>query len=139
MTTRETLAEIRSLIRERDKKQSYIDRLWETATNISPVLDGMPHGGDTSTKVERYSIERADKAAELNDIKMQLSLYSKEIKKEIMRIKDERNRDALGLRYIECLTVKEVADRMSYNRESMYKILQQAEAELQGDRCYSEV
>lgn len=136
MNIRETLKEIRDLITKRDTKQAYIDRLMMSATNISPVLDGMPHGGGGSTtKIEHYSVECADKESELNDIKQQLELYSKDVKREIERVKDERYRDALKLRYIECMSVKEVAECMHYDRKSMYRILWQAEYSMIDKTC----
>ena len=128
MTVQQTLAEMRHLMKQRGRLQDDISRAMALATNASPVLSKMPKQKKVSEKVAVFGTYCADLQAQIDNINHKLVLFQADVVSAITAIPVGSEKQALSLRYIELLPVRQVAKRMNYEREAMYLLLRKSES-----------
>ena len=128
MKTAETLSEMRYLMGKRIDLQGKLERAQSAATSTGGIGDGMPRPSNVDPKVERYGIYIAELTTKINNIDQILRLYADDIAPALSRVSDPRDAQVLKMRYIERKPAREIAQDMSYTRESMLRILRNAEA-----------
>jgi len=128
LTARETLAEMRHLMRERTELLEKLARAESAATTSGGLGDGMPRPTSVDPKVERYGLYIAELRGKLDNNARKLKMYSIDVCPMLARITDPRDAEALRLRYVEHMPASGVAKRMNYNRTAMLRIIKNAEA-----------
>jgi hypothetical protein len=130
MTIAETLAEMRELMRKRSNLQDRITRAESAATSASVSLDGMPKSPSGESRLERCALYLADLRAEMEQIDRKLAIYTEDIRRALPRVRDTRDSEILRMRYVEHLPVRQIAERMNYERKWLYGLLRKAESEI---------
>jgi len=115
------------LNRVRDNKDAYIrlltkvEELETLATRITPVLSDMPKGGSSIID---------DKWAKLIDYKAKLASKlgeylcdCAELEKELECIRNPRIRTAMKYRYIDCMKIEDIADKLEVDLRYVYRLL----------------
>lgn len=94
-----------------------------------PKIDGMPHSssaGDGSDMIVKY----LDTKANYEKLYAQLAIKVQEVEKAMEAKLDSRERQAIRYRYIQALSISEVADKMAYTERQVHRILRDAEDKL---------
>lgn len=97
-----------------------VTELEAQATNITPRLTGMPRSGNADAQARWACI-----ADETDRLYKQLQYYFDQIHKVeefIDRIPDDRHREVLKLRYIDCLKWAQVSQRLSYEYRHVLRL-----------------
>lgn len=87
------------------------DQLWALATNITPEMTGMPHGGGVSDKVGNIAVKLADLARETNDLVDHFVDYKASVVATLEKLPPNEY-GALHRHYIQYMTWEEVAADM---------------------------
>lgn len=130
MTAKEYLNDIRKMDLEIKTLQDQIVKLRQNAEGLKAMeLSDMPRGGKSK--------DLADYVAELADLQMKCVSYITNLveKKDkamdcIMQIDGSELRNVLLLRYIQCLSWDEIADRMQYSIRTIFSLHGSALSEL---------
>lgn len=127
MTIPAALAEMRELMKKRGEMERAYERAMSIASSTAGKCDGMPRSSGGAPKVEKCGTYLADLQTDIDRINAKLELYREDVRRAIEAIPDSRDRAALRYRYIDLLPVRKVFRQMGYERESMYKIIKDAE------------
>lgn len=96
-----------------DEDKEVLRSLREKASgSSSPSLSGMPHTPGVSDKVGNFAAEIADMEAEICRKEMQAEEEKHRLLDKINTISDSRTRTIFRLRFVRCLSWKEVAGMM---------------------------
>lgn len=93
------------LLQDEEILASLRDKAYPGAQNLS----GMPHSSDVWDKVGDLAIEIADMEDDIARLKFQIGVQELAVKEFINQILDPRIRTVFRLRFIRCLSWKEVA------------------------------
>jgi len=127
MTIQQTLAEMRHLMAERSRLQDDLSRAMDIATSTGSIAENTPKGKRISEKVAKYGTYCADLKVRMDTINQKLALYRQDVCHAINAVPVGSEKQALTLRYIELMTVRQIAKQMNYERQSMYCLIQKAE------------
>jgi hypothetical protein len=128
MTIPETLAEMRHLMRTKDTLQERLVRAESAATTSGGIGDGMPRAASTAPTVAQYGLYIADLRADIDRIDRKLAMYAEDLQPVIARVTDARDAEVLRRRYVEHQPARKIAQAMRYTRESILRIIRNAEA-----------
>lgn len=106
------------------------DQLWDLATNITPVMSGMPHGGGVSDKVGNLAAKLADLARETNDL---IDMYI-DHKANVIQTLEKLPAKEFGVLhriYVQHMTMGECASDMGYSTVQIWRIKRLAMLHLQ--------
>lgn len=92
-----------------EKAHEMIDSLRSAAFPGGQKLDGMPHASGIKDKVGDLAIEIADMDARIEFLEEEIDKVKEPIIKYINAIDDDQTRLVFRLRFIRCLTWREVA------------------------------
>jgi hypothetical protein len=123
-----TLQELNRNIRVHDElTQDYelLESLRAKASPSSPNLDSMPHGTGVSDKVATLAIAITDIEYQINRLTAESKDLTEKVEMYLGEVRSTKVRTAMRLRYISCLSWKEVADTMGrfYTAESAQKMV----------------
>ncbi len=127
MTVRQTLAEMRGLMKKRGELVMDLERARNAGEGTGGKLDGMPKAAMLESKVERYGTYCAELSQQIDTIDKKLALYRDDVRPSIEAVPMGSERESMWLRYIEFLPVRQVAKKMHYEREAMYTLLKNVE------------
>lgn len=120
--TAEELNSVRELRKKIRAVESRLQALKTNAENIVPILDGLPHAKTAQSKVERNALKIIESEQELETLRTELIQAKSALADKIMSQVDEPNyQTLLVLRYVECLSFREIARRMHYTLRSVYR------------------
>lgn len=124
MTVKE-LSQLYYLKREVEQDQRRLQELEAKLGVASPTLSGMPQGsGGNNSKVERYAIELAQLKDIIIDKQAQCIKEIARLEQYIAKIDDEIIRVIFTARYIECMSWKEIAEKIGgHNTDESVKKL----------------
>ena len=127
--------ELSKRIRELERQ---IAALCLSRDNIVPVLDGMPHASDLKSKVEKFALQIVENQRVLEDLRVELAQEKLRLVSVITaEFDDPTAQSLLLLRYVSCLSFREIARRMSYGLRHVFKLhdrlLKMAYKETQGN------
>lgn len=97
------------------------------ATKTTTTLTGMPRGSGTSDQTGDGAIMLTIAKDALDKIQEELAAMRAELVPLIERLEDPTLKKAITSRYIEGMSVREVACSMSYSGSQIYRKLKQAE------------
>lgn len=127
MTISDTLSEIRHLLRERSMLEDRIARAESAATSATATLTGMPKSDSGESRIERCALYLAELRAQVEQIDRKLALFGEDVEKALPRVQDARDAEILRMRYVEHLSVREIARKLNYERKWLYDLLRKAE------------
>ena len=115
MAKKEYLLQYKNAQREVDRLINERAKWIARATKVTPTYTGMPHGGNNEDRMQS-AVERIAKVEEeLNTKIVRLVDLRREIETTIQTVGDERLETVLKYRYIDDMTFKQIARKMSYD------------------------
>lgn len=112
--------ELSKRIRELERQMS---ALILSRDNIVPVLDGMPHATEVKSKVERLAVRIVESERELEGLRSEFEQEKTRIANAVMLAFDvPTEQSLLLLRYVSCLSFREIARRMHYGLRYVFKL-----------------
>ncbi len=123
MTAYESLNRVRRdkvLFERLENRVAYLEAL---AERMTPVLSGLPKAVARHGQTDDTWAALADYKKELDIALHQYIIDCSVLEQELNCIKSTRVRAAMLYRYVDLYTVSRIADRMSMNERSVYKLL----------------
>lgn len=122
MTKRE-LKSVLLLKHKISEQESYIETLRLSAEDLVPAPSDMPRSLDIVNRVEKLAIKLVEAENKLAELKVQF-LQAKLIlvEKIFLEVSDPTLQKVVLLRYVECLSYKDIAQRMGYTRRHIYRL-----------------
>lgn len=124
------LRRMRYLMNREPMARLRVERAMSRATKCTTTITDMPRGGCDGSPVERgvSDLEVAKKARAA--IREELRSMRDELRPLIAEVKSPLARTTLEMRYMDGYSVREISYRLNYDRSYIYRILQEAEAEI---------
>lgn len=129
VTKKEFLKRYRAIMGRIEAKMEQIERMENALYPGAQILSGMPgggHAGDGMDKADSVIDKLRTMQKKIFSEIAELDLARDEIIHAIDAIPSETLREVLELRYINMLSWKEVARRMDYTEDNIYKLHQDA-------------
>lgn len=105
------------------KEEQRLNSLRINALNITPILDGLPHAKTAQSKVEKNALKIIESEQELETLRAELIQAKSVLADKIMTQVDEPNyQTLLVLRYVECLSFREIARRMHFVLRNIFTL-----------------
>ena len=121
--TEQELNSVRDLKKRIRDLETRLQTLRLSAENLVPILDGLPHSTEAKSRVEKLALEIVEKESELTALREQIILDKSRLADLILReVKDPALQTLLILRYVECLSFRETARRMSYSLRHVFNV-----------------
>lgn len=112
--------ELSKRIRELERQ---IAALCLNRDNIVPVLDGMPHASEVKSKVEKLALQIVENQRVLENLRVELETEKARLASAILlEFDDPTAQSLLLLRYVSCLSFREIARRMHYGLRHVFKL-----------------
>lgn len=118
---KEYLEQYQNLKRKINRINLQIDEIRLAKMSPSLVLDGMPHGSETSD-LSNYAARLDEKINELMETHKKSGELLVEITDSIKTMSDEREKDVLQFRYVMGWTWDTISNRMDYSRQQVIRI-----------------
>ena len=118
---KEYLEQYQNLKRKINRINLQIDEIRLAKMSPSLVLDGMPHGSETSD-LSNYAAKLDEKINELMETNKKSGELLVEITDSIKAMSDEREKDVLQFRYVMGWTWDTISNRMDYSRQQVIRI-----------------
>lgn len=107
-----------------------VERTRAKATKITTTVTGMPRGTSVGKQVEDGAIRIMEAEKALEARKTELALFKDQLVDELQRVKDERKKYFISLRYLEEMSVPKIAIKESYSESTVYEELKKAERQI---------
>ena len=121
--TAQTINKARELSKRIRELERQIAALCLSRDNIVPVLDGMPHATDIKSKVENLALRIVENQRVLENLRVEFEAEKARVASVIMsELDDPTAQSLLLLRYVSCLSFREIARRMQYGLRHVYKL-----------------
>lgn len=121
------LRRMRFLINRLPMARFRIDQAAAQATRCTAMLTGMPRGGGNASQVERGA-ELLEAAREAHAaISAELYGMRQELLPLLETLDDPLAKTAMRMRYIDGCSVREIAYRISYSEQHIFRVLKNAE------------
>lgn len=112
--------ELSKRIRELERQ---IAALCLNRDNIVPVLDGMPHASEIKSKVEKLALRIVENQRVLDNLRVEFETEKARLVSAILsEFDDPTAQSLLLLRYVSCLSFREIARRMQYGLRHVFKL-----------------
>lgn len=96
------------------------------AGNLVPTLDGLPMARSLDSRVEKLGVKIVDAEAELDRLKAEFDKAAAELFDEIQRrVRSIELVAVLSLRFVSCLSFRQIARRMNYSVRQVFRLNQQ--------------
>lgn len=114
---------VRELKKLLTKEEQRLDALRINAVNIVPILDGLPHAKTAQSRVEKNALKIIESEHEIEHLQTELIRAKTTTLDKIMSKVDEPNHQTLlVLRYVECLSFREIARRMHFVLRNIFNL-----------------
>ena len=131
------LRRMRFLINRLAMARFRVEKAMSQATKCTASLTGMPRGGGVESQVERGLDLRLEAKAALKDIQDELTMMQVQLEPVIDLLTDPLARMAVRLRYIDRYSVREIAYRLNYSEQHIFRVLSNAEKEIEEKLLHS--
>ena len=131
------LRRMRFLINRLPIARFRVEKAMSQATKCTASLTGMPRGGGGESQVERGLDLRLEAKAALKDIQDELTMMQVQLEPVIDLLTDPLARMAVRLRYIDRYSVREIAYRLNYSEQHIFRVLSNAEKEIEEKLLHS--
>lgn len=96
------------------------------AQNLVPTLDGLPTVRSLDSRVEKLTVKVVDAEAELDRLKIEFDKAAAELYDEIQRrVRSIELVAVLSLRFVSCLSFRQIAKRIHYSARQVFRLNQQ--------------
>ena len=121
-----TRAKLKSVLvlREALEREKYqVKTLRECETNLTAMLDGLPHAAPLDSRIERFTLRIMETEKKIADLTAALvsksALLSSALSAEI---KDSLTLSVMTLRYVGCLSLSAIAERLNFSARYINRI-----------------
>lgn len=122
MTKKEFLSQYISAKRRLHQISDEMVEIRAAATRITPVLDGMPSGSDSVSRIQRV-VERLEECAKQLDKEAQtMHAAMREIRQAIATVRDPTLQALLEYRYLNGFTWEQIAVMMHYTYRHVLRL-----------------
>lgn len=112
--TRKELNEVRELRDAIRSIERRLKALREAVSNLTPILDGMPHAQSQTSKVESLSVLILETERELHDFKNRMVSTVGKISQAICRaLLPAQEEEVLLLRYVACMNFRDIQFKLN--------------------------
>lgn len=125
------LSRMRHLINRLPMARFRIDQAAAQATRCTASLTGMPRGGSPCSQVERGAELLADAREAHAAISSELYQLRLELQPMLEQLTEPLEKTAMRMRYIDGVSVREIAYRLSYSEQHIFRVLSTAEKKIQ--------
>ena len=106
--------------------EAELSNLRGLAQNLVPTLDGMPRATTLESRVEKLAVKIIAAEQNLDVLKTELDRLSAELFDEIQRrVKTTQAATVLSLRFVTCLSFRQIARRISYSLRQVFRLNKQ--------------
>jgi len=123
MTAHESLNRVRNRAYEYERLLDKIAHLEALSVRVTPILSGTPKGSSRHGQTDEPWAALADYKKRCEEQLVQYARDCQELEAELGCIRSARVRTAMKYRYIDLYTIAHIADVMSMNERSVYKLL----------------
>ena len=110
-----------------------VDRAMARATRTTALLTGMPRGGGISDPVGS-GVEMLELAREqYRALREELAAMQREAEPLIARLDDSLEETVMRMRYLERLSVREIAYRLNYSERHIFRVAASAEKKVEAE------
>lgn len=121
--TEQELKSVRMLHNKICDLEKHLQSLRLSAENITPIIDGLPHAKSARSRVEKIAVLITEYERELAELQKQIVDAKSSLADKIMcEVTEPTVQALLMLRYVECCTVKEIAQRLNYSVRAVFKM-----------------
>lgn len=100
------------------------------AQNLVPTIDGMPTARSLDSRVERLSVKVVYAERELDRLKSEFDRQAALLFDEIQRrVKTTQAATVVTLRFVTCLSFRQIARRINYSLRQVFRLNQQGVTE----------
>lgn len=124
------LRRMRYLIDREPMARLRVERAMSRAAKCTTILTGMPRGGSSGSPVERGVSDLEAAKETLAAIREELRSMRDELRPLIAAVEPPLARTTFEMRYMDGYSAREISYRLNYDRSYIYRILQEAEAEI---------
>lgn len=119
----EELNAVRSLKMRLAEAQEGLRQTETALANMIPIRDGLPRATPLTSRIERLTVQRLAYLETIDGLSERLKEAATELATRIcLEVPDELGQTLLLLRYVECLSWTQVAERMSYARRHCFRL-----------------
>lgn len=119
----EELNAVRSLKMRLTEAQEGLRRTETALKSMVPIRDGLPRTTPLTSRIERLTVQRLAYLETIDGLSERLKEAAVELATLIcLEVPDELGQTLLLLRYVECLSWSQVAERMSYARRHCFRL-----------------
>lgn len=121
--TEQELNKVRAVKKRIKDLEKKLQTLKMSASNLVPIIDGLPHATQAKSRVERIALMIVDCERELANNRDRLTQAKEELADKVMcEVSEPEWQTLLVLRYVECLPFKDVAHRMFFGLRYVFKL-----------------
>lgn len=119
---------LRKLIRQEERLRWAVRRMEDRATRTTPTYSAAPRVGGNGQQMEENVIRLLMVKEQHELIRAELGQARSELQKKMELIPDGVQRAALGMRYIQGMSIREIMQAMNYSERQVFRILEEAES-----------
>ncbi|HPD89025.1 MAG TPA: hypothetical protein PLU75_06090 [Oscillospiraceae bacterium] len=120
------LEQYRDIEAEIQRQKDEYNRVMTAATRITPVLNGMPRGGNGEDRIGSAAERLVDIEKRIANEVRRLCRVRERLLRMVNSVEESRLRLILNLRYIDGIPLIKVADKVNYSYMQTRRLLYQA-------------
>ena len=106
--------------------EAELENLRGLAQNLVPTMDGTPRATTLESRVEKLAVKIVAAEQKLDVLKTELDRLSAELFDEIQRrVKSTQAAVVVTLRFVTCLSFRQIARRISYSLRQVFRLNKQ--------------
>ena len=118
---------MREKIKQVNRLNRAMQKKYEDATRMSPVLSDMPKGGGSGDKMANDVVERVTVQEELDAAKAELLEMKEQLTNKMVKLDKWQHLAVIRKRYIEEKSITEIMDEIGYEESQTKRFLKAAE------------
>lgn len=121
--TEQELNQVRDLSKRIRDLENLLATLRKRAEDIVPARDGLPQSTDIHSKVESLALKIVEKTIELESLHEQILAATATLTESIcLKITDPNQRAVLLLRYVHCMTFRDIGFQLNYSDRKVFQL-----------------
>ena len=114
---------VRELVKKIKETERRLEILRMAATNLVPIIDGMPHATFSQSRVEKIALKTVEAEQELTKLYAEQEPTKAKLADKIIGMTDNTEfQTLLVLRYVECLSFREISRRIHYSLSRVFDL-----------------
>ena len=118
---------VREKIKQVNRLNRAMQKKYEDATRMSPVLSDMPKGGGSGDKMANDVVEMVTVKDEYNTAKEELTEMKEQLSRKMIKLDKWQHVAVIRKRYIEEKSITEIMDEIGYEESQTKRLLKAAE------------